>query len=59
LGLDYVIQYKKEVENKATDALLRLEVRGKRTFVMVVIEILPAWLEDSKLSYLDYFSIAR
>jgi RNase H-like domain found in reverse transcriptase len=44
LGLDYVIQYKKRVDNKVVDALLRREIVQEDSTNMAITEINPVWL---------------
>jgi hypothetical protein len=41
------------VKNKTTDALSRVVIVENGVDAMAVIEILPAWLEDLKLSYIN------
>jgi hypothetical protein len=53
LGLQYEIQYKKEVENRAADALSRLPGYGNEVQSCAVTEIIPSWLDELKESYKD------
>jgi RNase H-like domain found in reverse transcriptase len=53
LGSDYVIQYKKGIENKAAADLYRLEREKSHGNVLVVTEILSSWLEVLKASHIQ------
>jgi Reverse transcriptase (RNA-dependent DNA polymerase)/RNase H-like domain found in reverse transcriptase len=44
LGLDYVIQYKKRIENRAADALSRRSSDNNVEELNAVTEVLPLWL---------------
>jgi hypothetical protein len=51
LVLDYVIQYKKGIENKAADALSRRPHDSGVMEVMAVTEMIPTWPEEMRSSY--------
>jgi hypothetical protein len=53
LGLDYIIQYKKGVDNKAADALSRRAHDQNNSQLVAVTEIVLTWLEDLKQSYIN------
>jgi Reverse transcriptase (RNA-dependent DNA polymerase)/RNase H-like domain found in reverse transcriptase/Retroviral aspartyl protease len=53
LGLDYVIQYKKGIENKAVDALSRRAHVQQGSQMLAITELIPTWLEDLKTSYIN------
>jgi RNase H-like domain found in reverse transcriptase len=44
LGLDYEVQYKREVKNRAADALSRRPNSEELGELEVVTEILPSWI---------------
>jgi hypothetical protein len=52
LGLDYVIQYKKGIRNKDADALSRRSHDKNVMEVVLVIEMIPTWLEELRGSYI-------
>ncbi|KAJ4757727.1 polyprotein [Rhynchospora pubera] len=56
LGLDYTIEYKKGKENKAADALSRVQGQNwhmelSTADLTVVSEILPSWIQELTQSY--------
>lgn len=53
MGLDYVIEYKKGVENRVADALSRREgVEEVETMeLMAITELIPQWVQDVHSSY--------
>jgi hypothetical protein len=51
LGLDYVIQYKKRVDNKVADALSRRSLVKEDSANMAITDINLVWLEELKESY--------
>jgi RNase H-like domain found in reverse transcriptase len=53
MRLNYVIQYKKGVENKAADALSRIDHTAGVGEKLVVSEIIPTWLDELRSSYQD------
>ncbi|KAJ3707248.1 hypothetical protein LUZ61_010953 [Rhynchospora tenuis] len=55
LGLDYKVEYKKGVDNKAADAMSRLQCQnwGNTANIHVISELIPTWVLDIKQSYTD------
>jgi hypothetical protein len=51
LGLDYTIQYKRGVENRAADSLSRVLHEPAAGTIMAVTELIPQWVEELKDSY--------
>lgn len=53
MGLDYVIEYKKGVENRVTDALSRREgIEEVETMeLMAATELIPQWVQEVQGSY--------
>jgi Integrase zinc binding domain len=51
LGLNYTIQYKKGVDNKAADTLSRKGAK-EGSEMLAVTELIPTWLSELKDSYL-------
>jgi RNase H-like domain found in reverse transcriptase len=51
LGLEYIIQYKKGIDNKAVDALSRQIQDNSAGVNMAITKVIPTWIEELKESY--------
>lgn len=51
MGLDYEIQYKKDSENRAVDALSRRQEDSDNSTLLAISTTQPAWLEEISQSY--------
>jgi hypothetical protein len=51
LRLDYAVQYKKGVENKAANDLSRRPAEGVEDVVFTISEIVLTWLQELRTSY--------
>ncbi|KAJ4754640.1 polyprotein [Rhynchospora pubera] len=55
LGLNYKIEYKKGIENKAADALSRIQGENvdDNASLHAITELVPSWMLDIQQSYVD------